>query len=539
MRVPALVLSWVLAGWPVVAGAQEIVAQSRVVGVTVYADAAEVVREVAVDLVAGRQGVVVADLPEGAVMAGLRVEAPEGVTLGAVALRPAQGGGGVLAGEAAARARLVAAEEALAVARAAADAVAAEVEAAEAQVAFLGRVTAEAGDGTGAEALVALAQGIGGQVLAAKRAGAEARARLVPLTRAVTEAGAEVARAEEALAALAEAGDGQELAVTVEAGAAGPAVLRVVHLVEGASWRPSYEVALTRGDVPALALSRAALVTQDTGEDWRGVALVLSTAALAQRTEPAMPWPRLRRIVSEEELAKRAAGEMAMADAAAPVAEAMMEPEVVAEAVAGEDLVIWRYPAVVDVADGVEDVRLALDRLDFAPEVEARAVPEQDATAYQVARFVNAGDELLLAGEAVLVRDGQVIGAGMVPRLAPGQEAEMGFGPIEGLRLEVLRPSRSEGDQGVFVTESRQEERVVYRVENLTGRDWDVRLLAGVTYAEQEDLEVEVVAEPAPAEVDVDGRRGVMAWRLSVAAGARAEVSVTERLVWPEGMVLE
>lgn len=200
---------------------------------------------------------------------------------------------------------------------------------------------------------------------------------------------------------------------------------------------------------------------------------------------------------------------------------------------------IWRYPAVVDVADGVEDVRLALDRLDFAPEVEARAVPEQDATAYQVARFVNAGDELLLAGEAVLVRDGQVIGAGMVPRLAPGQEAEMGFGPIEGLRLEVLRPSRSEGDQGVFVTESRQEERVVYRVENLTGRDWDVRLLAGVTYAEQEDLEVEVVAEPAPAEVDVDGRRGVMAWRLSVAAGARAEVSVTERLVWPEGMVLE
>ena len=527
-------LALVLAVWPAVAGAEGIVAQSRVVAVTVYADAAEVLREVAVELAAGRQGVVVADLPEGAVMAGLRVEAPEGVTVGAVALRPAQGGGGVLAGEAAARARLVAAEAALAGARAAADAVAAEVEAAEAQVAFLGRVTAEAGEATGAEALVALAEGIGGQVLAAKRAGAEARARLVPLMRAVTEAKAEVARAEEDLAALAGAGDGQALAVTVEAAAAGAVVLRVVHLVEGASWRPSYEVALTRGDRPALALSRAALVTQATGEDWRGVALVLSTAALSQRMEPGMPWPRLRRIVSEEDLA-RGAAEMAMADAAPPV----MEAEVVAEAVASEDLVIWRYPAAVDVADGVEDVRLALDRLDFAPEVEARAVPEQDATAYQVARFVNGSDELLLEGEAVLVRDGQVIGAGAVPRLAPGQEAEMGFGPIEGLRLEVARPSRSEGDQGVFVSENRQEERVVYRVENLTGKAWDVRLLAGVTYAEQDDLEVDVVAEPAPAEVDVDGRRGVMAWQLAVAAGAVAEVSVTERLVWPDGMVLE
>jgi hypothetical protein len=66
-----------------------------------------------------------------------------------------------------------------------------------------------------------------------------------------------------------------------------------------------------------------------------------------------------------------------------------------------------------------------------------------------------------------------------------------------------------------------------------------VRLLAGVTYAEQEDLEVEVVADPVPAETDVEGQRGVMAWQLAVAAGASAEVSVTERLVWPEGMVLE
>ena len=532
------ILAVVLAIWPVVAGAQEIVAESRVVAVTVYADAAEVVREVAVDLTAGQQGIVVPDLPSGAVMAGLRVEAAAGVTVGAVALRPAQGEAGVLAGEAAARARLIEAEAGLAAARAAADAVAAEVEAAEAQVAFLGRVTAEAGDGTGAEALVALAEGIGAQVLSAKRAGAEARARLVPLTRAVTEAEAAVARAEDALVALADAGGGQELTVSVAAAAAGPAVLRVVHLVEGASWRPAYEVALERGDVPKLGISRAALVTQDTGEDWRGVTLVLSTAALGQRTEPGMPWPRLRRIVSEEDLARRAS-EMAMADAAAPVAEVMMEPEVVAEAVASEDLVIWRYPAPVDVSDGVEDVRLALDRLDFAPEVEARAVPEQDETAFQVARFVNGSDELLLAGEAVLVRDGQVIGAGAVPRLAPGQEAEMGFGPIEGLRLDVVRPSRSEGDQGVFVKENRQEERVVYRVENLTGKAWEVRLLAGVTYAEQEDLEVEVVADPVPAETDVEGQRGVMAWQLAVAAGASAEVSVTERLVWPEGMVLE
>lgn len=532
------VLALVLAVWPALAGAEGIVAQSRVVAVTVYADAAEVVREVAVDLAAGRQEVVVADLPEGAVMAGLRIEAPEGVMVGSVALRPAREGGGVLAGEAAARARLATAEERLAAARAAADAVAAEVDAAEAQVAFLGRVTAEAGDGMGAEALVALAQGIGGQVLAARRAGAEAKARLVPLARAVTHAEAEVARAEDALAGLAGAAEGQELSVAMDAAAAGPVVVRVVHLVEGASWRPSYEVALTRGDVPRLALSRAALVTQDTGEDWQGVALVLSTAALGQRTEPGMPWPRLRRIVPEEELARRAS-DMAMAEAAAPVMEAVMEPEVVAEAVATEDLVIWSYPQPVDVADGVEDVRLALDRLDFAPEVEARAVPEQDVTAFQVARFVNGSDALLLAGEAVLVRDGQVIGAGAVPRLAPGQEAELGFGPIEGLRLEVVRPSRSEGDQGVFVKENRQEERVIYRVENLTNRDWEVRLLAGVTYAEQDDLEVEVVAEPPPAETDVEGRRGVMAWQLAVAAGAEAEVSVIERLVWPEGMVLE
>ena len=43
---------------------------------------------------------------------------------------------------------------------------------------------------------------------------------------------------------------------------------------------------------------------------------------------------------------------------------------------------------------------------------------------------------------------------------------------------------------------------------------------------------------PAPDETDVDDRRGVSAWDLTLAPGETREVEITITLDWPEGQVL-
>lgn len=519
--------------------ADDLIAPSSITAVTVYADAAQVTRTVTLDLPAGRHSLTVSDLPWATASLGVQLTAPEGVALGALSLRAGRltpADAPKTAAQERAEQALDAARAALVQAKADRDGAQALVDAAEARANFLNRVTAAVGPDIGTDQIVAMAATIADQTLAAKRAATDARAALPAADQSVTDAEEAVAQAEDALAAVTpDATEGQQLTTSIDVTKPGPTTLTLTHLVDGASWRPAYGLSLTRGDAPSLTLDRGAFVSQDTGEDWRGVDLTLSTASLIQQMNPSEPWQKLRRIEPENSVS---ADRAYMAESEV-MAEPVMAAPMMAEVAATDDLVLYHFPAAVDVATGVEDLRIALDRIDLTPEVEARAIPALDQTAFQVARFTNPTAEILLPGQALLTRDGAVIGTADLGRLAPGAEAEVGFGPIEGLRLSLDQPDRAEGDEGILVKSNRQETTMVYTVENLTQRVWTVRMLETVAYSEQDDLTVDVAADPAPAETDVDGTRGLWAWSLEVPAGGEAKVTVTESLNWPTGMVLQ
>ncbi len=202
------------------------------------------------------------------------------------------------------------------------------------------------------------------------------------------------------------------------------------------------------------------------------------------------------------------------------------------------DTVVYTYPEPVTVATGAEDLRLALDSPDFAPVVEAVAVPRIDRTAFVVARFANAGDEPLLPGEAMLFREGVLVGSTWLDMIAPGVETDPGFGAIETLRVRREMPRRTGGETGVFVSSSRLTESAVITVENTGEEAWPVRILDLVPYSEEDDLEIGFSASPAPAETDVEGQRGILAWEFDLAAGGKRTITLDQTLTWPEGMVL-
>lgn len=66
--------------------------------------------------------------------------------------------------------------------------------------------------------------------------------------------------------------------------AAGPIELEVEYQVPGVRWVPNYTLRLEKGFVGGKLRMRAS-VAQNTGEDWKGVALSLSTATLLRRTD--------------------------------------------------------------------------------------------------------------------------------------------------------------------------------------------------------------------------------------------------------------
>ncbi len=523
--------------------ADTLTAESTITAVTVYPDGAKITREVRVGVPsAGAHELLVTDLP-GTTEAGLmRLSGGEGLSLGAFSLRgdrlPPRDEP-LTPEQETAKAALEAAVAAERQALRAVDAQRAKVAAAEARIAFLASFGGTLPETATPESLKAMADTIGSESLAAQEAAVAARADLWPAEDALAEAQEARARAEAALAALpARDSDYVALVVAVEAAAPGEQVVTVTHYISGAWWRPTYELNLTRAGGDALTLDRSMLVTQYTGEDWTGVALTLSTARPADQAAPSSLWPELRSIGPEaEEMARMEDG---MAAGMAPEAEpvAAPAPAIVASPGMEGDTVVYTYARKVDVASGVEDLRLPLDRIELAPVVYAAAVPRWDRTAFVMAEVVNTSGEPLLPGDAALLRDGVLVGGMQLGLVPAGAETEIAFGALETVQLSREMPLRDSGQSGVFTTSNESSEEAVLVIENLGPEAWPVRVLDQVPYSEQEDLEVVWSAVPEPAEVDVDGQRGILAWEFDLAAGERREITLSHALTWPEGMVL-
>lgn len=219
------------------------------------------------------------------------------------------------------------------------------------------------------------------------------------------------------------------------------------------------------------------------------------------------------------------------------VAEPMMEPEILAFSTERAEFSL-PGPVTLLAKSPLLQV-LGTETLDA--EVALHAVPRTDDTAFWVATFTNEGAPIF-AGEASRYRDGLLVASGdagwIGAEIATGEEAELGFGAHEGLRLEMVRLDELSGDRGVIQRSNTREEVRELRVENLSDAAETVRLFYNLPVSVQEDLRIRIDMDPAPDMETIDDKRGVVAWDLDVAAGATEAVRLTFDLRWPEDQQL-
>ncbi len=540
-------LATVLAVLPAAALADDIPLPSDVSAVTLYPDGATITREVPFSAPAGAHQLILTDLPRSTPLASVRV-AVEGAQMGSVSTRndfvppPTPETDAAIE---AAEAEVERLEEELRDRQAAIEAIRLEAQAAQARVSFLDAL----GKGEGVAALdvdklQSLSEMIGTETLSALRTAHEAQRRAEQAARDLKDLQEELKRARQALAALVpEKEDRAMLAVQVRSEAPADGMLTVTYNIHQAGWQPVYDLRLTR-DTGALEIDRGALVYQATGENWQDVALELSTTRPTEQVVPGEVWPWLRRIVDPEaqppQPLVRAQPEADFAVGAA-MEEAIVVPEPVQATAEFDGLsVSYSYPEPVSVASGADNLRIALGQLETRADLVAQAVPLTDTTAFLMAGITNDTGELILpTHEASFYLDGRFIGRRPMRLIPAGGEADLAFGPIEGLQLTRTVLGRSEGDRGVITRSTELSEEVRIEVENLTGETWPMRVLDRVPYTEQEDLEITWQAAPRATEVDVDGKRGILAWSFDIAPGETREIRLQHKLEWPEGMVLQ
>jgi uncharacterized protein (TIGR02231 family) len=517
--------------------AEDVFTQAPVAAATVYPAGAEVIHRATVDLPEGTHRVF---LPYGGGTrdgALPRIRTSEGVTIGTLGFQrnmPVDREALFTDAQAAAWGRIEALEDEMAAKDDEIAALRADVQALRARLAFLAKATP--GEEMGAVDIVALADMIASETRDMRAALVTARAAVRPLEdeRADLETALEGAR--RAFDRLSPPGDTADLlGVEVVVAEAGPVTLELTELVGNASWQLDYDMDLDR-DAGSLAIARKLIVVQQTGQGWDGVALTLSTARPDEEVEPTPVSPDQARIHDPVEFSRDTGGMASeRMESAAPAPEAaMMDADLKTAAMQVDGLSLtYVYPEPVSIADG-ESAELALDTLNLDAESLTQASPRFDEKAYTVASFTNSTGEPILPGWANILRDGHLVGREMIEMIPAGAETEMGFGPVEGIRLETFFERNTEGDRGLISRSNTRDQLINFTVENLTGEVQEVRAIYPITFSEQEDLNVRVTATPEPDETDLERLRGVSAWDLTIQPGETAEVSIRVEMTWPE-----
>lgn len=541
---PAVSLSALVA--PLALWADTLTVDSAPSAVTVYPYGAQVTRTATVTLPQGTHDLVLPDLPKNVDPGRISVKLA-GAQLQSVSFRdrnqppgPDQDTPEVTA----ARDALKAAETAL---NALDDRIAlaqVAVQAAKAQTDFLTALGTSEALPMDVATLRELAQMIGDQTLVAGQAAGQAQTSIRLLMEERKDRIEDVADAQAALDALLTADqDRTRLTLTATAQAAGEATVEVSYQVDDAVWAPVYNLRLTTGDTPSLELERGAAVRQFSGEDWGDVSMTLATVQPSGQAWPSTIYSELRRIEDPAKPKARMNAEAALGAAAdmappSPVPEMIQEPAMAVAMLDGPS-VQYAFPRPVSVANGADDVRIALDKVDFDADVYARAVPLSDSVAYRMARMTNTTQEQLLGTDlATAFVDGQMVGQFNFAPVAPGQEVDIAFGPIETLRLNRVRLNRNEGDRGIISRSNEITEATRIDIENTGTKPWRVELFDRVPVSEQEDLEIDWSAQPAPTVTDHEDRKGVLMWDMTVAPGDEANVTLEVDMSWPEGKIL-
>jgi uncharacterized protein (TIGR02231 family) len=335
-----------------------------------------------------------------------------------------------------------------------------------------------------------------------------------------------------------------EVTVDLEASADTEAEIEVTYHVRGASWRPLYDLVL---DGERLNVSYLAEITQQTGEDWPEVALVLSTTRQGQsRTLPELsPWyigrPQPRRVpASGVVMAASMAGEAAPGDDGgdgravrafaasapkpapkpAPPAKMLAAEQAESESGAGFTYTVAR-PIAVPGDGGPHKTLVA--QFDANAVLDYLTVPVLAPEAYLRATVTN-GALLLLPGRARVFHGAQFVGETQLDTVAPGEEFEVQLGVDDQIKVE--RKLRRRGTAKALLGGTRTID-IGYEitVENHRDRKAAVSVHDHIPVSTDGDIKVRArEASPVPAETD---DLGELTWNLVL--GPRESAAIRHR----------
>ncbi len=333
----------------------------------------------------------------------------------------------------------------------------------------------------------------------------------------------------------------QTVTVRLDAKTAGKLELALSYAVPGASWTPSYDARVLSAE-RAVALSYFGLVRQNTGEDWKDVALTLSTArpSLGGAAPQIVPWaldvqgPVAMEMPVVTGYFQRAAKSAAPADInmqsltsnAAVTAEAPEQEASVAQATldTAATSASFKIAATASVPSDNSPQKIPVTSARLAAAPEYLTVPKRLAAAFLTAKVVNSSDFPLLGGVMNAFLDGTFVAASSLRTVMPGEKFDLALGADEGIAVKHKRVTRFTESTGLTSSGQRVTYEYLLTLQNNKKTAERVIVADQVPLSRNEKIVVKLLA-PDAKEIKPTAD-GTLKWTLDLKPGEKRELTV-------------
>ena len=329
--------------------------------------------------------------------------------------------------------------------------------------------------------------------------------------------------------------------VRLDAATTGKLDLALSYAVPGASWVPNYDARVNSND-KTIALSYQGIVRQNTGEDWKDIALTLSTArpSLGGAAPEVRPWtldvfvprPMPTADASIEGMSFAVAPSRRNAPAAAKgvtfggVAGAVELNATLATATVDQTATSasFKVASPASIPSDNSPQKVPITTAELAANSEYLTTPKLQPTAFLTAKVVNSSEFPLLAGTMNVFLDGTFVATSALRAVMPGEKFDLALGADEGISVKHKRVKRFAEDTGLTNSGKRVTYEYLITIQNNKKTGARVIVSDQVPVSRNEKV---VVKQLAPdAKEFKPTADGTLKWTLELKAGEKRELTI-------------
>jgi uncharacterized protein (TIGR02231 family) len=339
-----------------------------------------------------------------------------------------------------------------------------------------------------------------------------------------------------------------EVRVALEASAAVTANVTISYTVADAGWDWIYQARLDTVK-RRISLDRQGSVHQGSGEDWKAVALSLTTALPADDVATPVLGSLLLDLVVPEPPSKLSSGVAAKRSARmqSVVAGGGDLQEVIvtggrrhAAASSTDYVAEYKIPSRVSLMADREPRLYPIAEDGFDVDLVARVVPSASHAAHLEAVFHYQEQLPIEAGQLELYRDSAYVGEADIQAFLPGAEVRMPFGNDERIRVAIRDEQAQSGQRGVISKQTVKETRQRFDITSYHPAPITVEVIDRIPVSKNADIHVDILKGATnPTAKDFDGKPGVFLWRLDAQPQKTVSIRHYYSVQYPAGRQLE